>query len=119
MSPKEHELGRFADLFSSEALARQDAMSETEMIAAAAIVAPGAGKIALGNEYNHLFATEQPIVDVEAAAIQPQDSNEKPLPPAQTSDRIGYWSKPTDEQVATAAARNDGTDLTKQFKYFS
>ena len=118
MSPKGQESGRFAELFSPENLARQDAMSDAERIAAAAVVAPGAGRTALGSEYDHLFATEQPSIDVEAAAIRPQ-GNEELLPPARTSDRIGYWKRPTNEQVAAAAARKDGADLTTQFKYYS
>lgn len=39
------------------------------------------------------------------------------LPPAQTSDRPGYWQKPTQEQIDNAAKR--GFDLTKQEKYHS
>jgi hypothetical protein len=38
------------------------------------------------------------------------------LPPAQTSDRDGYWKQPTDEQIAVAARQ--GYDLIQQDKYF-
>lgn len=49
---------------------------------------------------------------VEAAAVrQPQGE----VPPAQTSDRKGYWAQPTQEQVDNAAQH--GYDLSQQEKY--
>ncbi len=38
------------------------------------------------------------------------------LPPAQTSHRAGYWTRPTNEQVDRAAKH--GFDLTQQNKYY-
>ena len=51
---------------------------------------------------------------VEAAVVSTPQSE---LPPARTSDRPGYWQKPTQEQIDRAA--KSGYDLTKQSKYYS
>src|SRR5690242_3648439 len=56
-------------------------------------------------------ASEQERVD--AADIR----NEKTVPPASTSLRVGYWNKPTPEQVEKAA--KFGYDLAAQDKYYS
>lgn len=49
---------------------------------------------------------------VEAAAVR---SLADSVPPARTSDRIGYWTAATPEQVNRAAQRR--YDLTRQSKY--
>ena len=83
--------------------------------AAVQAVAPAAGELAIvgtePNPYAHLFDPNAPDpgYTVEDAAV-------RPVVPAQTSHRAGYWNKPTDGQVAHAA--KFGFDLTQQNKYF-
>lgn len=53
----------------------------------------------------------------KAAGVAVGSMIEKPVPPASTSLRTGYWSRPTSAQIDNAAKY--GFDLTKQDKYFS
>lgn len=110
--------GRFAAQYLAEGQAPGDTMAPVERIAAAAVVAPEVGKTVLGSEYDFLFDPNRSSADVEAAAIRPQN-NVQQSPPARTSERPGYWKKPTAEQIAAADARKDGTDLRKQLKYYT
>ncbi|MCA9329582.1 hypothetical protein KDA11_02970 [Candidatus Saccharibacteria bacterium] len=58
---------------------------------------------------NHLSLMQQ----IESAAIHLDKTN---TPPARTSDRDGYWTRPTDEQIDRA--KLNGFDLSKQNKYY-
>ncbi len=66
------------------------------------------GKEVLAAGYDHLF---DPNYEV------PTDTREAAVPPAQTSHRVGYWTKATETQITNAARY--GFDLTKQDKYHS
>ena len=50
---------------------------------------------------------------IESAARREEEPSA--FPPAQTSNRAGYWTRPTADQVDNAAKH--GFDLTKQDKY--
>lgn len=68
-----------------------------------------------GRQYDHLFAAEPLNTSVAIAASG--GSVERPVVPAQTSHREGYWAPPTAAQVEKAARY--GFDLSKQAKYHS
>lgn len=53
--------------------------------------------------------SEQISEEIRAAAVRPNQNT----PPARTSDRDGYWTRPTDAQIKI------DPDLAKQSKYFS
>lgn len=67
-----------------------------------------------GSEYDHLLDPNapNPSGSIEDAAVHPN------LPPARTTDRPGYWTPPTEDQINRAAEAAGQYDLGKQEKYY-